>query len=139
MSITHDPGLDQGQEVEILISLMDDGISVSDDLAEGILRCIDEADEEIWDVSWMYVPAAVHVAASDGRPLITEEVYLKVTLLGDVVSWKMGALIPDSTLWMKDTFLRSRLDCGDPHLFLKGEVRETLRSAAGELLTKRLG
>ena len=51
----------------------------------------------------------------------------------------MGALIPDSTLWMKDTFLRSRLDCGDPHLFLKGEVRETLRSAAGELLTKRLG
>ena len=139
MSITHDPGLDQGQEMEILISLMDDGISVSDDLAEGILRCIDEADEEIWDVSWMYVPAAVHVTASDGRPLITEEVYLKVTLLGDVVSWNMGALTPDSTLWLKDTFLRSRLDCGDPHTLLKEEINESLRFAAGELLTKRLG
>ena len=139
MSVAHDPGLDQGQDVGVLIALMDEGLQVSNDLAEGILLCIEEAAEDIWDVSWMDVPAAVHVAASDGRPLITEEVYLKVTLLGDVVSWKMGALIPDSTLWLEDTFLRSRLDCGDPHLFLKGEIREALRSGAGDLLANRLG
>ena len=139
MSVTHDPGLDQGQDVEILIALMDEGLQVSDDLVEGILLCIEEAEEDIWDVSWMDVPGAEHVVGSDGRSLITEEVYLKVTLLGDVVSWKMGALIPDSTLWLEDTFLRSRLDCGDPHLFLKGEIKETLRSAAGDLLSNRLG
>ena len=51
----------------------------------------------------------------------------------------MGALIPDSTLWLEDTFLRSSLDCGDPHLFLKGEIREALRSGAGDLLANRLG
>ena len=139
MSVTHDPRLDQGQEVEILIALMDEEISVGGELAEGILLCIEEADEDIWDVSWMDVPAAHHVVASDGRPLITEEVYLKVTLLGDVVSWKMGMLIPDSTLWLDSTFDRSRLGCGDPHLFLKGEIKETLRSAAGDLLANRLG
>lgn len=139
MSVTHDPSLDQGQEVEILIALMDEEVSVGDELVEGILLCIEEADEDIWDVSWMDVPGAEHVDGSDGRPLITEEVYLKVTLLGDVVSWKMGALIPASTLWLEDTFLRSRLDCGDPHTFLKGEIKEAMRSAAGDLLAKRLG
>jgi hypothetical protein len=131
MSVTHYPRLDQGQEVEILIALMDEGLQVSDALVEGILLCIEEADEDIWDVSWMDVPAAHHVVGSDGRPLITEEVYLKVTLLGDVVSWKMGML--------NSTFDRSCLDCEDPHLFLKGEIKETLRSAAGDLLANRLG
>lgn len=116
MSVTHDPRLDQGQEVGILIALMDEEISVGDELAEGILLCIEEADEDIWDVSWMDVPGAEHV-----------------------VSWKMGALIPDSTLWLEDTFLRSRLDCGDPNPFLKGEIKEALRSTAGDLLANRLG
>ena len=139
MSVTHDPGRDQGQDVGILIALMDDDISVGDELAEGILLCIEEADEDIWDVSWMDVPAAHHVVGSDGRLLITYEVYLKVTLMGDVVSWKMGMLIPDSTLWLEDAFLRSRLDCGGPHPFLKGEIKEALRSAAGDLLANRLG
>ena len=37
----------------ILIALMDEEISVGDELVEGILLCIDEADEDIWDVSWM--------------------------------------------------------------------------------------
>lgn len=75
MSVIHDPGLDQGQEVEILIALMDEEVSVGDELAEGILLCIEEADEDTWDVSWMDVPGAEHVVGSDGRPLITEEVY----------------------------------------------------------------
>ena len=139
MSVTHDPRLDQGQEVEILIALMDEGLQVSDALVEGILLCIEEADEDIWDVSWMDVPAAHHVVGSDGRPLITEEVYLKVTLLGDLVSWKMGMLIPDNMLWLNSTFDRSCLRSGDPHLFLKGDIKETLRSAAGDLLANRLG
>ncbi len=56
MSVTHDPGLDQGQEVEILIALMDEEISVGDELVEGILRSIEAADKDIWDVSWMDVP-----------------------------------------------------------------------------------
>ena len=47
MSITHDPGLGQVQEVGILIALMDEEISVGDELVEGILLCIDEADEDI--------------------------------------------------------------------------------------------
>lgn len=139
MSVTHYPRLDQGQEVEILIALMDEGLQVSDALVEGILLCIEEADEDIWDVSWMDVPAAHHVVGSDGRPLITEEVYLNVTLLGDVVSWKMGMPISDSTIWLDSTFDRSRLGCGDPHTFLKREIKEALRSAAGDLLAKRLG
>ena len=90
-------------------------------------------------LAWMDVRAAHHVVGSDGRPLITEEVYLKVTLLGDVVSWKMWRLIPDDTLWLDGFFDRSRLECGDPHLFLKGEIKEAQRSAAGDLLANRLG
>lgn len=139
MSVTHYPRLDQGQEVEILIALMDEGLQVSDALVEGILSCIEEADEDILDVSWMEVQAAHHVAGSDGRPLITKKVYLKVTLLGDVVSWKMWMPIPDNMLWLNSTFDRSCLDCEDPHLFLTGEIKETLRSAAGDLLANRLG
>ena len=46
---------------------MDEGITIGGELAEDILLCIEEVDEDIWDVSWMDVPAAVHVAASDGR------------------------------------------------------------------------
>ena len=139
MSVTHDPGLDQGQEVGILIALLDEGLQVSDELAECILRAIAAADDDIWDMSGMDVPAALHVVSSDGRPLITYEVYLKVTLLGDVVSWKMGMLIPDNMLWLNSAFDRSCLDCEDPHLFLKGEIKDTLRSAAGDLLANRLG
>lgn len=139
MSVTHDTGLDQGQEVEILIALMDEEISVGDELAEGILRSIEAAEKDIWDVSWMDVPGADHVVGSDGRPFITEEVYLKVTMMGPVVSWKMGALIPDGMIWLDGFFDRSRLGSGDPHLFLKGEIKGALRSAAGDLLANRLG
>ena len=139
MSVTHYPRLDQGQEVEILIALMDEGLQVSDALVEGILLCIEEADEDIWDVSWMDVPAAHHVVGSDGRPLITGKVYLRVTLIGDVVALRMGTPISDSTIWLDSTFDRSRLGCGDPHTFLKREIKEALRSAAGDLLAKRLG
>lgn len=145
MSVTHDPGLDQGQDVGILIALLDEGLQVSDELAECILRAIATADDDIWDISGMDVPAAHHVVGSDGRPLITGKVYLRVTLIGDVVALRMGTLISDrtpisdSTIWLDSTFDRSRLGCGDPHTFLKREIKEALRSAAGDLLAKRLG
>lgn len=139
MSVAHDPVLDQGQEVGLLIALMDEDISVGDELAEGVLRSIEAADKDVWDVSWMDVPEGTHVAGSDGRPLIAERVFIKVTLMGDVVSWKMEMLIPGDTLWLDGYFDRSRLESGDPHLFLKGEIKETLRSAAGDLLANRLG
>lgn len=139
MSVTHDSNLDQGQEVGILIALLDEEISVGDDLAEGILRSIEDADKDFWDVSWMDIPEATHVSGSDGRPLITEEVFLKVTLLGNFVSWKMEMPIPDSMLWLHGVFDRRCLGSGGPHLFLKGEIKEVLRSAAGDLLSNRLG
>lgn len=139
MSVTADPGLDQGQLLETLFRLRDAELVVSAELAKRLIQCSNKGEYSVYQCDHHILEDGVHVALANGQPLLSGKVRIWAELSEDEgnMEWTITFQLHQLKVFASGQFsLDNTLvpDSETDRIFAKGEIDRALRQAAQRAL-----
>ena len=139
MSVTADPGLDQGQLLDTIFHLRDAELVVSDELAKSLIQCSNEAEYSVYQCHLNVLEDGVHVSLVNDKPLLSGKVRIWAELSEDEgnMEWTITFQLHQLKVFASGQFsLDNTLVPGNEkdRIFAKSEIDRTLRQAAQRAL-----
>ena len=139
MSVTADPGLDQGQILDTIFRLRDAELVVSDELAKSLIQCSNEGEYSVYQCDLHVLEDGVHVALADGQPLLSGNVLIWSELSEDEwhMEWTITFQLHKLKVFASGQFNTDHtLVPGNEkdRIFAKSEIDRALRPAAQRAL-----
>ena len=139
MSVTADPGLDQGQLLDNLFALREGDIVVSDLLAKNLIQCASRAEYSVYQCHLHVLEDGVYVALANGQPLLSGNVRIWAELSEDEghMEWTITFQLQQLKVFASGQFnTDNTLVPGNEkdRIFAKSEIDRTLRQAAQRAL-----
>lgn len=139
MSVTADPGLDQGQLLDNLFALREGDIVVSDLLAKNLIQCARRAEYSLYQLYAVDLTGQVYITHPCGKPILDRIVHISAELREDEdhIEWvlvfetDLGKLVASG-----DFDLETTLHFSNPSdvAYAKAEIERSLRPAAQRAL-----
>ena len=139
MSVTADPGLDQGQLLDTIFRLCDAELVVSDELAKNLIQCSNEGEYSVYQCHLNGLEDGVHVSLVNGQPLLSGNVRIWAELAEDDgnMEWTITFQLHQLKVFASGQFsLDNTLVPGNEkdRIFAKSEIDRALRRAAQRAL-----
>ena len=139
MSVTADPGLDQGQLLDTIFRLRDAELVVSDELAKSLIQCSNEAEYSVYQFHPHVLEDGVHVVLANGQPLLSGNVRIWAELSEDEghMEWTITFQLQQLKVFASGQFnTDNTLVPGNEkdRIFAKSEIDRALRQAAQRAL-----
>ena len=139
MSVTADPGLDQGQLLDTIFRLRDAELVVSDELAKNLIQCSNEGEYSVYQCHLNGLEDGVHVSLVNGQPLLSGNVRIWAELSEDEgnMEWTITFQLHQIKVFASGQFsLDNTLVPGNEkdRIFAKSEIDRALRQAAQRAL-----
>lgn len=139
MSVTADPGLDQGQLLDTIFRLRDAELVVSDELAKSLIQCSNEGEYSVYQFHLNGLEDGVHVSLVNDQPLLSGKVRIWAELSEDEgnMEWTITFQLHQLKVFASGQFsLDNTLVPGNEkdRIFAKSEIDRALRQAAQRAL-----
>jgi hypothetical protein len=139
VSVTADPGLDQGQLLDTIFRLRDAELVVSDELAKSLIQCSNEGEYSVYQCHLNVLEDGVHVSLVNDQPLLSGNVRIWAELSEDEghMEWTITFQLQQLKVFASSQFNTDyTLVPGNEkdRIFAKSEIHRALRQAAQRAL-----